>query len=460
VALALVGVAGLGGGFLWNHEHSAQGSHDGETTDKKPGSGSAQAPRVEVVHPKKGGMQRTSTQVGSVHPDEWADLFAKISGFLKEQSVDIGSKVKQGQALAIIDDPEVVKERDRAAAALEQARIAVKVAETRITVQEKNREAAAANVKQAQAEVARYVSTRKFREKVLARYRGLYERNAVDLAIVQEEEEHLESAIANEGAAQAAVLTAQAKLLAAEASVEQAKADVAAAKANVDVDAAILAKAQVLVDYTKLSAPYDGVITLRTFHVGAFIQSAAEGETRPLLTVAKTDKVRVVTYIPDRDVPYVDIGDEAEIRLDALPGEVFKGKVSRFSETEDPQSRTMRTEIDLPNPDGRLREGMYGVATVILEKNLKNLTVPASAIVDRSDGDSSKAFVYVVRDGKAHKVPVTIGAEDGIRVEIVDGLTEEDRVVVNGRSVSEELAVVPELIDETAKKAADSKTGH
>jgi RND family efflux transporter MFP subunit len=445
---------------LWNHEHSAQGSHEGETAEKKTGSGSARAPSVEVIHPKKGGMQRTSTQVGSVHPDEWAELHAKISGFLKEQSVDIGSKVKQGQVLAVIDDPEVVKERDRAAAALEQANAASKVAETRITVEEKNREAAAANVKQAQAEVARYVSTRKFREKVLARYRGLYERNAVDLAIVQEEEEHLESAIANEGAAQAAILTAQAKLLAAEAAVEQARADVAEAKAKVDVAAATLAKDQVLVDYTMIRAPYDGVITLRTYHVGAFIRSAAEGETRPLLTVAKTDKIRVVTYIPDRDVPYVDIGDEAVIRLDALPGEVFKGKVSRFSETEDPQSRTMRTEIDLPNPDGRLREGMYGVATVILEKNLKNLTVPASAIVDRSDGDSSKAFVYVVRDDKAHKVPVTIGAEDGIRVEIVEGLKEEDRVVLNGRSVSEELAVVPELIDETANQAADSKTGH
>jgi HlyD family secretion protein len=458
--MALVGVAAIGGGFLWNHEHTAKGSHEGGTIEHQPGSGSARAPRVEVVLPKKGGMQRTSTQIGSVHPDEWAELFAKISGFLKEQSVDIGSKVKQGQVLAVIDDPEIVKERDRAAAALEQAKTIVKVAETRITVEEKNREAAAANVKQAQAEVARYAATRKFREKVLARYRGLYERNAVDLAIVQEEEEHLESAIANEGAAQAAILTAQAKLLAAEAAVEQAKADVAQAKANVAVDAATLAKDQVLVDYTTIMAPYDGVITLRTFHVGAFIRSAADGEARPLLTVAKTDKIRVVTYIPDLDVPFVDLGDEADIRLDALPGEVFKGKVSRFSETEDPQSRTMRTEIDLPNPDGRLREGMYGQATVILETNLKNLTVPASAIVERSDGERSKAFAYVVRDGKAHKVPVTIGAEDGIRVEIVEGLTQEDHVVLNGRAVSEELAIAPELIDATTKKAEAAKTGH
>jgi RND family efflux transporter MFP subunit len=460
VGVALVVAAGLGGGYWWSHEQSARGSHDGHTAVKETGSGSPKTLRVEVIYPKKGGMQRTSTQVGSVHPVEWADLFAKISGFLKEQSVDFGSQVKKDQVLAVIDDPEVVKERDRAAAALEQAKVAVDVAGKKIAVSEKQREAAAADVKQAQAEVARYTSTRKYREKVLARYEGLYQRNAVDLAIVQEEEEHLESARANEQASQAAVLTAQARFLAAEAAVEQAKSDYEAAKANVEVAAATLAKAQVLVDYTKIIAPYDGVITHRSFFRGAFIRSAAEGETRSLLTLARTDKVRVVTFIPDRDVPYVDVGDDAEIRLDALPGEVFKGKVSRFSETEDPQSRTMHTEIDLPNPDGRLREGMYGIATVILEKNLKNLTIPVLAVVDRSDGDSSKAFVYVVRDGKAHKVPITIGAEDGIRVEIVEGLKADDMVVLNGRSVSEELAVIPELVEDTAKQAEAPKASH
>jgi HlyD family secretion protein len=153
------------------------------------------------------------------------------------------------------------------------------------------------------------------------------------------------------------------------------------------------------------------------------------------------DKVRVVTYVPDRDVPYTDVGDEAEIRLDALPGEVFKGKVSRFSETEDPQSRTMRTEIDLPNPDGRLREGMYGIATIILQDNSSNLTVPAAAVTGRSES-GSKASVYIVRDGKAHKTPVTIGADDGIRVEVLTGLKVDAAVIRDSGMASDGMAVV------------------
>jgi HlyD family secretion protein len=449
--LGLLVLVGLGGVYWWSREHKGKGSPKEQATAKETGSESPQIARVEVIHPKKGGIQRTSTQTGSVHPDEWADLFAKVSGFLKEQSVDIGSRVKKGQVLAVIDDPEVVKEADRAAAALEQTKATVATAEARIKAEEANREAAAASVKQAETEIERYAATRRYREKVLARYRGLYQRNAVDLGIVQEEQEHLDSAVANEHAAQAAVLTAKAKLLSADAAVEQAKADLVEAKANVQVAEAMLAKAQVLVAYTKIVAPYDGNITLRTFHTGAFIRSAAEGNTIPLLNIAKTDRVRVVTYVPDRDVPYTDVGDDAEIRLDALPGEVFKSKVSRFSETEDPQSRTMRTEIDLPNPDGRLREGMYGIATIVLQKNSSNLTVPASAVTSRSE--SGKASVYVVRDGKAHMTPITIGTDDGIRVEVLTGLKADDAVILNSGTASDGMAVV---VTEPSKVASAS----
>ncbi|HMB05724.1 MAG TPA: efflux RND transporter periplasmic adaptor subunit, partial [Isosphaeraceae bacterium] len=397
----------------------------------------------------------TSTQTGSVHPDMAAALFAKVSGYLKEQSVDIGSKVKEGQVLAAIDDPEVVKEADRAAAALEQTKSMVVQAAARVKTAAADREAAAAAVQQAQADIERYTSTRKYREKELARYRALYQRNAVQQGVVEEEEEHYESAVAAEHSAQAAVVTAKAKLNSAAAAIEQAKADLAESRANVQVAEAMLAKAKVLVDYTKIIAPYDGVITLRSFWPGDFIRSAAEGNTVPLLNIVKTDKVRVVTYVPDRDVPYTDVGDEAEIRLDALPGEVFKGKVSRFSETEDPQSRTMRTEIDLPNPDGRLREGMYGIATIILQNNSSHLTVPSSAVTSRSEG--GKASVYVVRDGKAHLAPITIGADDGIRVEVLTGLEADDAVVLNSGTASDGMAVV---VTGPSKVASASSGAH
>src|SRR6185312_8957181 len=124
------------------------------------------------------------------------------------------------------------------------------------------------------------------------------------------------------------------KAVAAKAKIEQAKADLEEAKATVDVDKASLDKAKVLVDYTKITSPYDGVITDRKFFRGAFIRSAADGNPIPLLTVARTDVVRVVTMVPDRDVPYVDVGDPAEVTLDALGSRVLKGKVSRYADTE------------------------------------------------------------------------------------------------------------------------------
>ena len=139
----------------------------------------------------------------------------------------------------------------------------------------------------------------------------------------------------------------------------------------------------------------------------------------------------MVTEVPDRDVPLTDVGDAAEVTLDALGTEVFKGKVSRFAETEDPTSRTMHTEIDLPNPDNRIRPGMYGIAKIILDTSTKNSTLPASCLVGESKG--GKADVYVIKDGKAKKTQVAVGADDGIRVEILSGLTPEDEVIVEHR---------------------------
>jgi RND family efflux transporter MFP subunit len=158
-----------------------------------------------------------------------------------------------------------------------------------------------------------------------------------------------------------------------------------------------------------------------------------------MLMVARIDKVRAVTQIPDRDVPLTDVGDPAEVTLDAMPGEVFKGKVSRFADSEDPTSRTMHTEIDLENPNDRIKPGMYGIAKVILDTAIKNSTLPAYCLVGESkDG---KGELFVVKDGKAKKTKVTVGADDGIRVEILSGITADDDVIVNTGSVSDGVPV-------------------
>ncbi|GAC1473263.1 MAG: efflux RND transporter periplasmic adaptor subunit [Isosphaeraceae bacterium] len=418
--------------------------------------GASEPARVETTHTTAGGIIRTSTQTGSIHAYEEADLFAKVSGYLKVLHVDYGDRVKKGQLLAEIEDPEIIKDADRAAAALLQAKAAVKQAEARVTTAQADKKAADAGVDQAKADIDRYISMKKYRQRVLRRHKDLVAKQAIPQEVADEDEEHYEASVSAERSSRAAEVTARAHAAAAQAKVEQARADLAEAQANVQVDEANLAKARVLVEYTQITSPYEGVITRRNFFRGAFIRSASEGNNVPLLTVARTDRVRVVTEVPDRDVPFTDVGDQAEVTLDALGGEEFKGKVSRFAETEDPTSRTMHTEIDLPNPKNKIRPGMYGIAKIILDASTKSSTLPSSCLVGESR--KGKADVFVIKDGEAHKTEIEVGADDGIRVEVVSGLTPQDVVIASTSTVSEGTPV--QSVRETAppEEANSSRT--
>src|SRR5262249_54016913 len=128
-----------------------------------------------------------------------------------------------------------------------------------------------------------------------------------------------------------------------------------------------------------------------------------------------------------------------ELSLQEFPGNVFKGKVSRFADSEDPTSRTMHTEIDLPNPDDRLRPGMYGIATINLDRSTKNATLPASCLV--GEAHDGKASVLIVREGVAKKVGINIAADDGIRVEVLEGLGPKDDVIARPSTVSDGMPV-------------------
>lgn len=392
-------------------------------------------------------MIRTSSQTGSLHAFESADLYAKISGYLKILNVDIGDQVKEGQLLAAIDVPEILKQAEHDKAAVEQAKAMVKQAMAKIETAQAELKASQAVVRKDQAEVERFAASRRFHEKEVTRYKELVHKQAEAQEKLDKELELFEEALAAEHSGQAKVVSSQANVLSAQALVEQYKADLAEAQANVQVGVSNEAKTEVLVDYTRIISPYSGVITYRGFHRGAFIRAAQGGEIHPILTVARTDKFRVVTYIPDRDVPFADVGDRALVTLDALPGEVFEGKVSRFEEAEDPKSRTMRTEIDLPNPEGRLREGMYGIATIILNEATESLTVPTCCLTGKSEG--GKATVCVLEDGTVKSVPVKIGGDDGLKVEVLSGLKPDANVILSPGLVAPGSPAIP-ILTETA----------
>lgn len=393
---------------------------------------------VEIATPRPGGIDRVCVQPGSVEPYEAADLFAKVSGYLAEQDilvngkkrhVDIGTRVKAGDVLARIAVPEHEKqlaqddaELARAAAKVEQATAAVATAQA-------DAGAAAAGVALAAADQTSKASYRAYREKQRDRIRGLAAREAIDAKLAEEQEDQYQSAVAADLAAAESVTAAKQKVAAATARIAQARADVKVAEAEVAVATARREKTRVLLDYAVIRSPYTGVVTRRNFHVGDFIRSAdAGGERVPVLAVERTEVMRVVVQIPERDVPFVDAGDAAVFEADALQRRDTVA-VSRVADAEDPHTRMMRVELDVPNPDGKLRRGMFGRVTLTLQVGAAAaVRIPSAALVGKAGG--GRGTVRVVRDEVSQAVPVRYGTDTGSEVEILSGLTAADRVIV------------------------------
>ncbi|MCC2671157.1 MAG: putative Acriflavine resistance protein acrA, partial [Armatimonadetes bacterium] len=207
-------------------------------------------------------------------------------------------------------------------------------------------------------------------------------------------------------------------------------AQVRAARLQTSGSRSALATAGDLADYARVTAPFDGVVTERFADPGAFVQSAAgnQASTRGLLKLVADRRLRVLIPVPETDLPSIRKGTLAAIALDAFPKEKFTGTVTRTAASVDPKSRTMLTEVELPNAGGRLRPGMYARVTLTLEVHRGAITIPSEAVMGKED-----RFVYVVTGGKAHKTPVQVGVDDGKVAEVTEGLNPGAVVVVIGR---------------------------
>jgi HlyD family secretion protein len=430
LVVAVLATALIGGVYLVASGKAGQvkrGAREHSEGGSLSGTGE---PRVQVVKPVRGGMERTTNQPGTIRAFEYALLYAKVSGFVKTLHVDRGSQVKKGELLAEIYDPERDVAVDQALAALEHAKATVAQARSSILTAEASVLAAKAMQKEAKATLEAKRSYRDYSQKEFARIKSVVKLGDVEERLADEMQDQYLAAQGAVLAADAGIETAAANLGTAIAKVALAKADLKAAEAGVKVAEANLELARVFVQYTRILSPYDGVVIFRgdAVHPGSFIRSAAEGVGEPLLTVARVDKMRTVVLVPDPDVPYCKVGDPATVTLDALAGKVFHGHVSRIAESEDLNDRTMRVEIDLDNPDRTLRDGMFGRAKILLEKLIKNLTIPSSCLIERNGkGDGA---VLVVRDGEVHRVDLHLGIDSGVRVEVTSGLKDDDQVIL------------------------------
>jgi HlyD family secretion protein len=427
----IVGILALGGvGGVWltalAEQHKKESGKEAEARSE-----TNNVTKVQVIKPQRGGMERVTSQPGTIRAFEFAQLYTKVSGFVKTLTVDRGSRVKKDELLAEIYDPERDVAVIQAKASLEHANAEVAQAEADILTAHATVLAAKAKQSEAKATLDKMLATRDYRKKEYERISELVERKSVEPRLKDEELDQYHSAEAAVLAARAGIETAAALLAEANAKVEKAKADKKSAVARVQVAEANLAMAKVFVEYTKIKSPYDGVVTYRgeSVHLGSFVRAADQGGANvPLLTVATIDKMRTIIPVPDKDVPYCHVGDPVTITIDALPGKVFHAKVDRTSESETLDDRLMRVEADLENSDGVLRDGMFVRADILLEKVVKNLTVPSSCLIDRNGkGDGA---VMVVKDGKIDRVNVKVGMDTGLRAEIVTGLGENDQVIL------------------------------
>jgi RND family efflux transporter MFP subunit len=331
-------------------------------------------PTYQVVQPRRTTVSRRIEQPGfNIEAFQETPVYARISGYVKGWKADIGDRVKKGDVLAELDVPEMeVAVRQKEAAILQ----------------------AVAQVKQAKAAVL----TAEAQE---ARARRQYDRLArVGQGGVIDRESVDEARLGHE---------------AARAGVEKAKADSAAAEAHVEVAKADRDYAQTMLAYARLPAPFAGVVTQRNVSEGDFVRPAGTGaKGQPLYVVRQIDTVRVFVNVPGADAPWLKDGDPVSFRLQGAGGERFTGKVTRNARSLDPQARTLRTEIDVPNPKGKLLPGMYVQARITVT-HPDVWALPASAVVTEGD----QTFCYRLVGGKAVRTPLQVGLRGGGLVEVV-----------------------------------------
>lgn len=213
-----------------------------------------------------------------------------------------------------------------------------------------------------------------------------------------------------------------------------------------------------LMGYTKVFAPFSGVITARFADPGALIQSATGSATQaaPLFTIMDLSKLRVYVSVPQETALLAKPGIQTVLTAREVPGREWKASVTRTTESLDPATRTLLVEIDIQNEKHELQPGMFVTAKLTLEQHPNSLALPPAAIVSGKTRDEK--WVFVVEQGKAHRMPIRTGIDDGVSIEVVEGLTGEEEVVVVGKSgLSEGQAVTVSNYDLPAGQSAKQK---
>jgi len=355
-------------------------------------SDSPAAITVGVTKVTRKSLQRQITLSSELVPFQEIDVYAKESGFVKNLNVDYGSRVRTGQLMATLEIPEL---------------------EAQLQVDQ-------SSIKNAMDEVSRA-------EHQLKRYQAMYTALHLEYTRLNGVFESQPGLVA-----QQEVDNAQGKDLAAASEVDAAESSRQAAQSELLVDRSRLIHDQALFAYARITAPFPGVITQRYANLGTLMQAGTSSSTQsmPLVRLSEDDLFRLVIPVPESSVRYIGVGDAVEVSVPAL-SRSFPGKVARFSVDVQQDTRTMHTEVDVPNPGRLLMPGMYAETTLTLEAKDNVLALPLEAL--NHEGDQTTVYA-VGPTGKVEDRVVTLGLQTSTEAEVVSGLAEGEPVIVSDRS--------------------------
>ena len=333
---------------------------------------------VSTVTPVKQDLDIRLAYTADIIPNQVVNVFSRVDGYIAKMHVDKGDFVRANQLLIEIDHTDYVH-------AVNQAK---------------------ANLAAAKAKVAQQDAAVRNAKLTLDRMQALIKEHFISQQDLDNAQVNYEGAIAARESLQAQVK----------------QMDVA------------LAQAETNLAYSYIRAPFAGYVSERNLDQGAYVTSATASTStmsRGMLSLHDIDTVRILIEVVEKDIPLIKIGQKAEVRAEAYPDRAFDGTVTRIVQALNRATRTMTVEIDLPNKDRQLKGGMFARVEALVGRHRDAIQIPMDAVSRLEDSQ----YVYVIRDGKAHRVQVEIGLRDEHRVEITKGLDGNEQVIVSGKDL-------------------------
>jgi RND family efflux transporter MFP subunit len=412
--LVIAGLVFLGLIALWaGWRHGKTEADDADHAGKTHGETVA-----AVVEVSRGKLGSPLTLAGAFKPFQDVDVHAKVAGYIKKIYVDVGSRVAEGQTIAVLEVPELAAQLAGADAAVRRSR---------------------QEISRAQGDVQRAKSA-----------------HAAVHAMCQRLQQAAEQKVGL--VAQQELDNARAKDLEGEAQVSSAEAALNAAQQAFEVAEANAKQYAALSEYTRIVAPFTGVVTVRYADTGSLIAAGTASSTQstPVVRIAQISVLRLVVPIPESIAGEIRLNDPVKVHVQALNAD-YVGKVSRFAESLDPQTRTMETEIDFQNADGRLLPGMYVQAIVAPPDSRDILTVPLEAVALGADASEGSVLVVNAKNILEER-KVQLGLQGSTRVEVRAGLTDGEFVVIGSRNEFRAgMKVIPKVIDPSQPGETEAK---